>query len=306
MSASPKTRLLASTLAAVIAVPFFTTIAGVAYGQGPGPALTPYPACANKPTAQDSEAAHSAYLLGKRFFEESDYGSASHNFIDAYKLDCSKPELLLNIARANELLGNRAESVHALETYLQRAQSLSPDEKVQLQRRIDNLKAALAAQAASAAVVAPATKPAPTDVTPVASTTPPPAAVLPPPTQPDERGHTVAPWILTGVGAAAVIAGGSVWLVGSKDVSDAKNVCGSNGNCPKTAAGSSAASTGTTGNTLETAGGVTFIVGLGAIAGGLLWHFLEPTGPINRDATKATFTPVVGPGYSGASVVGSF
>ena len=184
MRASPQTLLLTSVLAAVIAAPCFVGVRN-AYAQSSaqGAPLTPYPACTNKPTSQDSEAAHSAYLLGKRFFEESDYGSASHNFIDAFKLDCTKPELLLNIARANELLGNRAEAVHALETYLQRSQSMSADEKLQLQRRIDNLKAAIAAQTAASqprtVVVTPApVAPTPATPAPDAPTAP---APLPPP-----------------------------------------------------------------------------------------------------------------------------
>jgi hypothetical protein len=176
MRASSQTRLLATSLAVVLAVPCF---AGFRSAGAQSAALTPYPACTAKPTPQDSEAAHSAYNLGKRFFEESDYGSASHNFIDAFKLDCTKPELLLNIARANELLGNRAEAVHALETYLQRSPTMAADDKVQLQRRIDNLKAAIAAQV----VVAPPTPtvaPPPTPTAAPTATTPPPPPAPPP------------------------------------------------------------------------------------------------------------------------------
>ena len=134
-------------------------------------------------------------MLGKRFFEEFDTNSsASHNFTDAYKLDCTKPELLLNVARANELLGNRAEAVHALETYMQRSTTLGPDEKTSLQRRIDNLKAAIAAQAPAAAppVTAPTAPvaPPPTAPPPVATTAPPPP---PPPPPAEGQQHTVAP-----------------------------------------------------------------------------------------------------------------
>jgi hypothetical protein len=299
MSVSPKTLLLASSLAAIVAIPCFVGI-GDAQAQTAS-ALTPYPACSVKPTPQDSEAAHSAYLLGKRFFEESDYGSASHNFIDAFKLDCTKPELLLNIARANELLGNRAEAVHALETYLQRGQGLGPDDKTQLQRRIDNLKAAIAAQVAASAPVPTVATPIPSTVAPVP--TPAPTTIVPPPPPAtDDRQHTITPWIVTGVGGAAAIAGGVMYLVGSGDVSSAKKTCPVSTKCPV----ASAISQGNTGDTLESAGSVTFFVGLAAVAGGVLWHFLEPTGPASGSPSKASFTPVVGPGYSGASVVGRF
>ncbi len=291
-SASPHQLLLASALCAFAAA--WVLGASSAGAQVPS-GLTPYPACTMKPTAQDSEAAHSAYLLGKRFFDESDYGSASHNFIDAFKLDCTKPELLLNIARANELLGNRAESVHALETYLQRSQSLSPDEKAQYQRRIDNLKAAIAAQATPTPVA--------TVVPPPVAVAPPAAPIAPPPPASPERSHTVPPWIVVGAGGAAVIAGGVVYLIGAGDVSDAKNVCGSSP-CPNTPAGNAAASKGNTGNTLEKAGAVTFYAGLGAAAAGIIWHFVEPTRPAKPD--KAAILPVIGPGFAGASLAGSF
>src|SRR5208282_5966786 len=131
---------LAPLLAVAVAVP------AIAQTQ---PGLTNYAACTTKPSASDSDAAHSAFLLGKRFFDEADYGSAIHNFVDAYKLDCTKTELLTIIARANELSGNKAEAVHALETYLTRAPNLAPEDKNQIQKRIDNLKAQLAAQTSS-------------------------------------------------------------------------------------------------------------------------------------------------------------
>jgi hypothetical protein len=298
MSVSSKTYLLAS-FAAVVAAPCFLGVHD-AHAQGPsGGPLTVYPACTIKPTPQDSEAAHSAFLLGKRFFEESDYGSASHNFIDAFKLDCTKPDLLLNIARANELLGNRPEAIHALETYLQRSPTLGPEERAQLQRRIDNLKAMLA-QSSPPPVATTVVTP-PVVETPAAA--PPPPAPLPPPVE--ERHHTAVPWVVVGVGAAAAIAGGVLYGVGASDVSSAQNTCnkaGSN-NCPNTPAGRSAQSQGQTGDTLETVGAVVFWSGIGIAAGGVLWHFLEPTGP---KESKTGFTPMVGPGFGGAAAYGTF
>jgi len=43
-------------------------------------------------------------------------------------------------------------------------------------------------------------------------------------------------------------------------------------------------------------------VGLAGIVGGLVWHFVEPTGP----AKTATFLPAIGPGYAGLSFGASF
>jgi anti-sigma factor RsiW len=248
-------------------------------------------------------------MLGKRFFEESDYGSAIHNFADAYKLDCTKPELLLNVAHAHELLGNRAEAVRALETYMQRGQNLTPDDKAQLQRRIDNLKAALASQAPVPAPVVTAPQPSQAPQ-PAASGAPASTLTAPPPPAPAAAGgHTAPPWIVAGVGAAALITGGALYLVGANDVSSATTQCG--GSTSSCKAGSAAATQnainqGNNGDNLEKVGSVVFWVGLAAAGGGVLWHFLEPTGSGSSAPAHALVTPTVGPGYAGGSVVGTF
>src|SRR5580704_9807966 len=193
------------------------------------PGLTNYPECTSKASASDSEAAHSAFLLGKRFFDEADYGSAIHNFVDAYKLDCTKAELLTIIARANELSGNKAEAVHALETYLVRAPNVAPEDKTQIQKRIDNLKAQIAAQAPPLPA-GPAVVPIAPPVVALAPTPPPPTTAPPPPPA-ETKGHTVAPWILTISGGAVLVAGGAVWLVGHGKYSDAQTACPSNKGC---------------------------------------------------------------------------
>jgi hypothetical protein len=267
-----------------------TALAVPAFAQNQ-PALTNYAACTGKPSASDSEAAHSAFLLGKRFFDEADYGSAIHNFVDAYKLDCTKTELLTIIARANELSGNKAEAVHALETYLTRAANIAPEDKNQIQKRIDNLKAQLAAQ--TSAVVAPVPAPVPT---PVATTPPPPlsGSTAPPPPPPEARHHTAGPWVVTGIGAALLIGGGVTWIIGHGKYTTAQDKC-PNQACTDP----SVESDGNTGHTMMLAGGGLFVGGVVVAGGGLLWHFLEPTGAGSE--TKAAIRPDFGPGYAGLS-----
>jgi hypothetical protein len=251
-----------------------------------------------KATASDSEAAHSAFLLGKRFFDEADYGSAIHNFVDAYKLDCTKAELLTIIARANELSGNKPEAVHALETYLIRGSNIAPEDKNQIQKRIDNLKAQMAAQSTPAAPPIAPTPPAAVELAP-----PPPTSALPPPSTPPSpppagKRHTVAPWVVTISGGAILVAGGAVWLVGNNKYNTALQ------NCPNNlcqGSSSSFQSEGNTGHTLMQVGGGLFIGGAVLAVGGLLWHFLEPTGPSTGDATRASVRPELGPGYAGVS-----
>ncbi len=282
-----------------------TAVAVPAFAQTGAPPLTNYAACTSTPTKQDSDQAHSAFLLGKRFFDEADYGSAIHNFADAYKLDCTKTELLTIVARAYELNGNRPEAVHALETYLQRAQTIGADDKAQIQKRIDNLKAQIAAQASSTATATATATAVPTQ--PTATAPPPPP---PPPPPPESGGHTVLPWIVTGVGAAAAITGGIIYLVESSAANAAKNKCVDEniGACtPKPNVTETAKAIGqdyTPANNLVPVGSILFFAGLGVAAGGLLWHFLEPTGPAADK--KASLTPTVGPGYAGLSLGGSF
>jgi hypothetical protein len=288
MRACYRTVFLTSLVASVLAVP------ALAQTQ---PALTNYPACSTKPSASDSEAAHSAFLLGKRFFDEADYGSAIHNFVDAYKLDCTKTELLTIIARANELSGSRAEAVHALETYLLRVQNLAPEDRAQIQKRIDNLKAQVAAQT-------PAAAPTPGPVAPVVAPPPPsPTAAEvapPPPAATEARHHGAAPWVVAGIGGAALVAGGIIWLVGNSQYNAAVSACGGSNTC---APGSPDIAQGNTGHTMMWVGGGVFLGGVGVAGAGLLWHFLEPTGPAQ---TKATIVPTLGPGYGGLSVAGRF
>jgi len=296
MPACYRTVLLTSLVTSVLAVPALAQTS---------PALTNFPACTVKPTASDSDAAHSAFLLGKRFFDEADYVSAIHNFVDAYKLDCTKTELLTIIARANELSGDRAEAVHALETYLQRVQNLAPEDRAQIQKRIDNLKSQLPAQTSSTA---------PPPPTPVPSAAPTPSATatatateapLPPPSPPEARGHGAGPWVVTGIGGAAVVAGGLIWIVGHGKYESALSICPDN-KCPPTlspSASTAAVNNGNTGHTLMLAGGGVFIGGVALAGAGLHRHFLEPTG---ANETKATIAPELGPGYAGASVAGRF
>lgn len=253
--------------------------------------LSKYPQCAGAPSRGDSEAAHGAYLAGKGSFDEADYATAINYFKDAYRRDCTKYELLNIIARAFELKGDRAEAIHALETYLQRAPADDPGAEA-IQRRIVNLKAQLAAQSA----------------TPEPAPEPEPA----PPAAPAEEsaareseaagGHTVYPWILTGVGGAVLVSGVVLAIVGAGQRSDSFAACPDR-KCLDEQAQVSAQELNNAG-TLKLNVGIALMAGGAALAaGGLLWHFLEPTGP--RTA-KWVPRPNVAPGYAGLALSGAF
>ncbi|MEO6419513.1 MAG: hypothetical protein ABIP39_08920, partial [Polyangiaceae bacterium] len=179
----------------------------------------------------------------------------------------------------------------------------------QIQRRIANLKAQIAA--------------APPPVAPVASITPEPVVatpITPPPGNPppdrvtSDRGHSVGPWVMVGVGGAAAVAGLVLLVIGQGKISDSKDKCPiTTINTPTGPTMSRVCQPGVNGdslqsqgNTLSAVGGVVGGVGLVAVAGGLIWHFTESTGPETRGQLRPSVRPDVRPGYAGLTVGARF
>jgi len=300
--------LLALALALAVAVP----LAVPAFAQSTGG----YPAACepSKVSKSDVERAHTVFLSGKGFLDESNYDKAISYFKDAYSIDCSVHAILPIIATAYERKGDKASAVQALQEYLKRVPAASDREVVE--RRIKNLQdqmgAPVAASAPSASASASATAPAPSATTsappPPATTT---ATAAPTSTAPPPEsggGHTALPWVVVGVGGAALVAGVVLYAVGGPQISDAEKTCGTQHNsCPPGAAGANAISEGNNGRTLETVGVVVGAVGVAGVAGGLLWHFLEPASTSGTSGAASTaLSPVVAPGYAGVAVGGHF
>ncbi len=309
------------------------TVAGPAFGQtsspspssaGPGPsgapatATTTYPSCeGRKPTQADTDAAHGAYMAGKGSFDEADYTTALNYFKDAYRRDCTKHELLVIIARAYELKGERGEAIRALETYLERVPNAS-DAEVQ-KRRITNLRAQIAAMPPAPVTTAPPVTPAPPAASPPGSSGSPASSIgagatgaaggavsagsSSPAEEPPRlaRSHTLAPWIVAGAGAAALVTGAVFFAVGRSDVADAEKVCPDHATCDN----ADARNKGNSGRSLETLGVIVGGVGVAAVAGGLIWHFVQPTSHPAASAS-ASVRPDLTPGYAGLRLVGSF
>jgi hypothetical protein len=271
------------------------------------------PACDDsKVTKTDRDRAHTVFLSGKQFLEESNYDKAISYFKDAYSIDCSVHGILPIIATAYERKGDKREAIHALEEYQKRAPAAADHEVIE--RRIRNLKDQVAQEqpTASAAPSATptATTPAPTstiEATSSASASTPAASSQAPPEEHKEGGsHTAGPWILVGAGAAALAGGVVTYAVGAGKVSSAESLCGSNHVCPRSA-GSGPINDGNTGRSLELAGGIVGGVGAAAVVLGLVWHFSEH--PRTSDAAPTTalkVQPVVAPSYAGLAVGGAF
>lgn len=284
-----------------------TMVAAPALAQQP--ASYPPPCDTSKVSKGDVDRAHTVFLSGKQYLDESNYDKAISYFNDAYSIDCSVHAILPIIATAYERKGDKGEAVRALEEYLRRAPA-APDRE-HIERRIKNLNDQLAREPPPAAAPAPVTTAAPppttapptgtTSVPSGASAATPASTVTPAPAATDveasPHSHGAAPWILTGVGGAAVVGGLVVLLIGNGDISTAESSCGGGRNNCATVA---AKDQGNRGITLERVGGAVAIAGAVVLGGGLLWHFLEKPGA--SQASGAFLTPVVTPVYAGLAL----
>jgi len=261
----------------------------------------PPPCDAAKVSKSDSDRAHTVFLSGKQYLDESNYDKAISYFNDAYSSDCSVHGILPIIATAFERRGDRAEAVRALEEYARRAPNASDREVID--RRIRNLKDQIAREAPpppSASALPPPPPP------PSASAVPePPSAAPPEPPPPPaaeqgtKSGTGVGPWVLVGVGGAAVVTGIVVYAVGAGAISSAQSACGGQ----RKSCSPSVASQGNGGRTAEDVGGVVGGVGLAAVAAGVVWKLVGSGG--SSASTSASISPVFAPGYVGLNLGGA-
>ncbi|HVU05051.1 MAG TPA: hypothetical protein VHE30_25050, partial [Polyangiaceae bacterium] len=133
-----------------------------------------YPACDKTPTDGDVTAAKGAFQAGNGSFNEADYDRAINYWEDAYRRDCTAHPLLLNLARAYELNGQKRHAVMALKTFLERSPGSS--DEGQIKRRVEKLdeQIRMEDQASAQPVQQPVTPPPP-------ATAPPPPAAEPAP-----------------------------------------------------------------------------------------------------------------------------
>lgn len=276
-------------------------------------ASTSYPSCTGRTVSQsESDAAHTIYLAGRVQYDDSNWDAAIAQFREAYRRDCTKHELLVIISRAYESKGDKQEAINALQTYLERVPANSPDAPA-LRTRLENIKRQLAEEQKKkeqAAAAAAAATPPPSS-TATTTTMPPPAT--------ERREHSVLPWVVVGVGGAAVVAG-AVLLLAAPAMPPACDE--STGNCTYPPGVNSSNATQRQRDDFdqdrETAGravgmkqgGTIALIGGGVlVVGGLVWHFLEPTGSVETGtptAKRPKITPAVGPSFAGVSLGGSF
>ena len=266
---------------------------------------TAFPPCTTTATEADRKAAQGAFAAGQGSFNEADYPTAITYWRDAYRRDCSAHALLLNLARAYELKGDRTEAINALETYLQRKPDAADAD--QIRRRIENLKSQIAAEEKKAAPALPAPSAAvPAPPLPVAATAAPSPAPPPPETTEAKGSRSALPLVVAGGGGVLAIVGAIVFAGGASKVSDAEAKCPAREGCS-----AEVAEEGNAGRRQQTAGGVLLGVGVAAAGGGLLWYLLSSPSSDAPPRTafslrRATASPAVGPGYAGIALGASF
>lgn len=257
-----------------------------------------YPDCGREPTDAEVAAAKGAFQAGNASFNEADYARAIDYWEDAYRRDCTANPLLLNLARAYELAGRKRQAVVSLETFLSREPNSG--EKDQINRRVEVLKKKIAEEdAAAAAAPPPSTGPVP----PTTGT------VAPPPSEaPSSKAKgSPFPWILMGVGGAAIIVG----TIGAVDAK--KKIDEVEAKCPNHQCVGSDTESITKGNDARSKlNGSVAIIGIGgaAVVGGAIWWFFDKKAVdrANRGIAlkRPLVTPLVSPQLAGLSVSGAF
>ncbi len=264
-----------------------------------------YPECTKEPSEADTKAAQGAFQAGQGSFNEADYPRAITYWEDAYRRDCNAHALLLNLARAYELNGQKRHAVVSLETFNKR----KPDspQSAQIRRRIEKLNEQIANESPAAAPTGTAAAPTGTSTNGKPAPTGTAGDEVPPSEGAGaEKGtRPVLPLIVAGVGGAVFILGGLGWSAAQGEIADIEDECPNRQDCEpeQAAAGNDAKSRA---NTL----GPLALVGAAVGVGGLIWYFLSPRKPPKSKSAiqdrKPYFAPAVAPGFAGLSFSGRF
>lgn len=250
-----------------------------------------YPAACAEVKPSDAEEARKSFVEGKTKSEQALYADALAAYLTAYRKDCSRHGFLQVISGVLERQGEYDEAVRALELYLAR-QNLAPADRAPIETRVANLRTAAEEKRKKAASEAP--KP----------------GVTPPPETKTEvvtiREHTAGPWVVMAGGVVAI--GTGIVLHAVSPALPPNCISAEKNNCTPTP-GSDVEEdqkTAALGVNLRTGGTGTIIGGAVLVVGGLLWHFLEPTGPVEKTSSLPRPVPVIGSGYGGVVLGGRF
>jgi len=183
----------------------FTLVAGLV-------ASAPFPVFAQEDRAADTDA-RTLFEEGRAAYDAGRFEDATRSFRRAYLLS-PRYQLLYNIGQSELRAGHDARALEAFEAFLRQASSDDPN-RSEVEERARVLRSMGVSSADAETVVETASSPAPAPeptetAAPMATTAPTPAA---------DGGPGIAPWILVGTGAAAVVVGGVLMGVGASESS---------------------------------------------------------------------------------------
>ncbi len=258
--------------------------------------VKPYVECKGEPSESDVSAAKGAYQAGQVSFQESDYERSLLYWEDAFRRDCTAIKLLLNLARAYELSGDRPRAVNALQTYLDR----NPDapDKDSVEKRISKLNEQIAKDGTA--------PPPPVESKEDTAATDSPAKEATAPDEPKAK-KPLWPLFLTGGGVVVALVGHALYQQGDllrSDEADARGCDLDTNECPSSA---DTEAVNEAGKAERTAGVPVAVTGhLLAAAGGVLWYLTWTKDPKATAHRKTVVHPVVAPGYGGLTLSGTF
>jgi hypothetical protein len=191
--------------------PSFALLASAALALAPSAAR----AVDNRPTAAPANTSSVAQLNeeGAALYAARDYRRAIEKFIQAYAID-SDPNLLFNIARCYEELGETDAAIEKYEAFLK---TPGADTRGR-QRARESLAALREAKNGAPAGVEPSAEPFKSPASAGPEAAPPPAAT-------EEPSGSVLPWVVLGGSAAFAVVGTTFYLMGASDhskVTDAR------------------------------------------------------------------------------------
>ena len=259
--------------------------------------VTPYPTCDREPTDTDVATAKNAFQAGQASFNEADYARAVWYWEDAYRRDCTAHALLLNLARAYELDGQKQHAVQALRTFNERNPT-SPQRDPN-ERRIEKLE-----QQMRDASAAPPPPPPPLPGGQAGPGTANLQAAAPGPAAPSGK-RSLTPLFVAGAGGIIAIVGGVLYVGAQSDVDSFRSQC-QNDKCKSAAITNDANSARSKANMT----GVITVGGLAIAAGGIIWYVASKPKPaaaaLATPHLSARVSPALAPGFGGLALTGGF
>jgi len=246
-----------------------------------------FPPCTKTASKEDEEAAKHAHRAALEGFERKDFEMASRLWSDAYRFDCSRPRVFLNLGSAFEQAGDAHAALAVYELFQERA---SEDAPADLPPKLHDLRMKvkkLDDSAAKAAVVVPRDVP------------PSPQAVVE-----TEKPLGVVPWIIVGGGGAVAVAGGALLGVGLSQAGSAADECAD----PEARTGCSqdAADRGESGELMSQIGQGLLYGGVGIAALGIILEFAaNGEDPVAKESAFF-LVPQLGPQSAGVLAGGTF